>query len=53
MTDTELAALTAIVNRETVRCQSDVQKYGEVQFDPQTPAVWSLKDELTRRGISC
>ena len=51
MTNEQLAALTAIVNRETAILNHDARKYGEFQWDPNSPAVRALDAELQRLGV--
>lgn len=51
MTDAEFEALTIAVRHETVMHEEAVRKYGEIQFDPWTPAVRALCAELEKRGI--
>lgn len=51
MTDTELLALTALVNRETVDLDMQKARYGEFMHDPSTLASRALDAELYRRGI--
>lgn len=51
MTDIELAALAALVARETAQFEASTKQYGEMPWDPITPAACALDTELRRRGI--
>lgn len=52
MNDTELAALTAVVNWQVEMIRNDITKYGEIQIDPKTPEVLALHLELSNREIT-
>ena len=43
-----IEALVALVDRETVVLRSDFHKYGEIQFDPLTPALKELNNRLEK-----
>lgn len=49
--DVELAALTALVARETAEFEASARQYGEMQFGPVTPASAALDAELRRRKV--
>ncbi len=49
MNDIELAALTALVNFDRANWEYCANRYGEAQFDPQTPHYLQLCEEMSRR----
>ena len=51
MTDLELAALTAVVARETIISEHELKNYGACQCDPRSAAVLALRKELERRRV--
>ena len=51
MTDLELAALTAVVARETIISEHELKNYGACQCDPRTAAMRALRKELERRRV--
>jgi len=51
MTDIELSALVALVNEQTALINHDVQRYGEIQSQPDYSPSQAIRAELTSRGV--
>lgn len=51
LSEIELSALVALVNRENVIINGHIAQFGEMQFDPRTDAVKTLESVLHRRRV--
>jgi hypothetical protein len=49
MSDVEMQALIAIVNRETAMINQDTAQFGQAMWDPRTPALRELSEEMDAR----